>query len=134
MSHGEKQSGIVITFGEPLNDTIQMQITQRNICTSLRRKAIKEYFRKKSDEINQDPRQFWATYPPFLHSRHAYKSNDIILKEGEEIITDKTRTVPLKCKLTVSTRYSILDPRSFRESRIEFRGSSFEFREPSFKD
>ena len=37
-------------------------------------------------------------------------------------------TVPLKCKLTVSTRNSILDPRSFRESRIEFRGSSFKFR------
>ena len=65
--------------------------SQRNVCTSLRRKAIKEYFRKKSDEINQDPRQFWATYRPFLHSRRAYKSNDIILKEGEEIITDKTR-------------------------------------------
>ena len=37
-------------------------------------------------------------------------------------------TVPLKCKLTVSTRNTILDPRSFRESRIEFRGSSFDFR------
>ena len=43
-------------------------------------------------------------------------------------------TVPLKCKLTVSTRYSILDPRSFRESRIEFRGSSFEFRVSSFEN
>ena len=53
-------------------------------------------------------------------------------------------TVPLKGKLTVSTRNSILDPRSFRESsfeafrvssfdfrgsRVEFRGSSFEFRD-----
>ena len=37
-------------------------------------------------------------------------------------------TVPLKGKLTVSTRNSILDPPSFRESRIEFRGLSFEFR------
>ena len=37
-------------------------------------------------------------------------------------------TVPLKGKLTVSTRNSILDPRRFRESRIEFRGSSFDFR------
>ena len=43
-------------------------------------------------------------------------------------------TVPLKCKLTVLMRYSILDPRSFRELRIEFRGSSFEVREPSFED
>ena len=38
------------------------------------------------------------------------------------------RTVPLKCNLTVSTRNLILDPQSFRESRIEFRGLSFEFR------
>ena len=44
------------------------------------------------------------------------------------------RTVPLKCKLTVSTRNSILDPRSFRESRIEFRGSSFEFRFSRFEN
>jgi len=51
--------------------------------------CIKEYFWKKSDEINQDPCQSWNTYWPFLHSRRAYKSNDIILKEGEEIITDK---------------------------------------------
>ena len=36
-------------------------------------------------------------------------------------------TVPFKCKLTVSTRNSILDTRYFRESRIEFRGLSFEF-------
>ena len=35
-------------------------------------------------------------------------------------------TVLLKGKLTVLTRNSILDPQSFRESRIEFRGSSFE--------
>ena len=42
-------------------------------------------------------------------------------------------TVPLKGKLTVSTRNLILDPRSFRESRIEFQGLSFKDRESSFK-
>ena len=42
-------------------------------------------------------------------------------------------TVPLKCKLTVSTRNSILDPRSFRWSRIEFRGSRTKFRGSSFE-
>ena len=96
MRHGEKQSDIVITFGEPLHATVRIQITQPlsprgTFCTSQRRKAIKEYFRKKSDDISQDPRHFWSTNRPFLHSRRAYKSNDIILKEGEEIITDKTR-------------------------------------------
>ena len=38
-------------------------------------------------------------------------------------------TVPCKCKLTVSTRNSILDPQSYRESSIEVRGSSFEYRD-----
>ena len=50
-------------------------------------------------------------------------------------------TVPLECKLIVSTRFSILDSRSSkfsriknRVSRLEFRVSIFEVREPSFKD
>ena len=38
-------------------------------------------------------------------------------------------TVPCKCKLTVSTRNSILDARSYRGSSIEVRGSSIEFRD-----
>ena len=47
-------------------------------------------------------------------------------------------TVPVKCKLTVSTRNSILDPRCFSSfesgvSSIEFRVSSFEYRVSSFE-
>ena len=47
-------------------------------------------------------------------------------------------TVPVKCKLTVSTRNSILDPRCFssfeyRVSSIEFRVSSIEFRVSSIE-
>ena len=41
--------------------------------------------------MNQDLRQIWNTYSPFLHSRRDFKSNDIILKEGDEIVTDKSR-------------------------------------------
>ena len=41
-------------------------------------------------------------------------------------------TVLLKGKLTVSTWNSILDPQNFRESRIKFRGLSFEDRESNF--
>ena len=42
-------------------------------------------------------------------------------------------TVPVKCKMTVSTRNSILDTRCFRESSFEARVSSFEFRVLSFE-
>ena len=49
------------------------------------------------------------------------------------LVSSRGRTVPVKCKLTVSTRNSILDPRcfssfEFRVSSIEFRVSSIEFR------
>ena len=43
-------------------------------------------------------------------------------------------TVLLKCKLTVLTRFSILEVFENRVSRLEFRVSSFEVGEPSFKD
>ena len=35
---------------------------QRNKCTSLRRKAIKEHFKKKSERGRENPREFWHTY------------------------------------------------------------------------
>ena len=38
--------------------------TQRNKCTSLRRKAIVSYFKRKSTAVNQDPKQFWTTFQP----------------------------------------------------------------------
>ena len=44
------------------------------------------------------------------------------------------RNTALKGKLTVSTRYSILDPRSYRESWIENRGSRIEYRVSGIED
>ena len=66
---------------------------QRNICTSLRRKAIKTFFDKKSESEN--PREFWDTYRPFLYSRKSTQANDIILKENDVVITDKKQIAEL---------------------------------------
>ena len=60
--------------------------TQRNTCTSLRRKAIKRHFVKKSTEPD-NPREFWFTFRSFLHTK-SRQANDIILKEEDRIITD----------------------------------------------
>ena len=60
---------------------------QRNICTSLRRKAIKEHFMKKSSEP-ENPREFWNAYRPFLHGK-TKQANDIIIKENDVVISDK---------------------------------------------
>ncbi|CAH3173398.1 unnamed protein product [Porites lobata] len=66
---------------------------QRNICTSLRRKAIKTFFDKKSESEN--PREFWDTYRPFLHSKKSTQANDMILKEHDVVITDKKQIAEL---------------------------------------
>ena len=60
---------------------------QRNTCTSLRRKAIREHFKRKSSEP-ENPREFWSAYRPFLNSK-AKQANDIILKENDIVISDK---------------------------------------------
>ena len=51
--------------------------TQRNTCTSLRQKTIKQH-----------PQEFWSTFRPFLHTK-SKQANDIILKENDRIISDK---------------------------------------------
>lgn len=43
------------------------------------------------------------------------------------------RNTALKGKLTISTRYSILDPRSYQESWTENRGSRIEVQESSIE-
>lgn len=60
---------------------------QRNKCTSLRRKAIREHFRRKSSEP-ENPREFWSVYRPFLNSK-TKQANDIILKENDIVISDQ---------------------------------------------
>ena len=61
---------------------------QRNKCTSLRRKAIKQYFLKKSTS-SENPREFWKAYRPFLHGK-TKQANDIILEENGVVITEKS--------------------------------------------
>ena len=60
---------------------------QRNKCTSIRRKAIRDFFVKKSEAKN--PREFWNVYRPFLHSKRSKQVNDIILKENDVTLTEK---------------------------------------------
>ena len=59
---------------------------QRNVCTTLRRKAIKDFFRKKNEE--NSPREFWNVYRPFLHSK-SKQANEIFIKENDVVINQK---------------------------------------------
>ena len=66
---------------------------QRNKCTSIRRKAIKDHFKNKSETDN--PRAFWEASHPFMHSRSIKQANDITLIENDVVITDKKELAEL---------------------------------------
>ena len=66
---------------------------QRNICTSLRRKAIKENFVKKLSEP-ENRREFWNAYRPFLHDK-TKQATDIIITENNVVISGKREMAEL---------------------------------------
>ena len=55
----------------------------------------------------------------FVLGKSVYQN--AFLSFEKRLNVDPSFTVLLKCKLTVSTRNSIVDPRSFRESSFELR-------------
>ena len=66
---------------------------QRNKCTSIRHKAIKDHFKNKSETDN--PSVFWETYRPFTYSKSSKQANDITLIENNMVITDKKELAEL---------------------------------------
>ena len=84
--------------------------SQRNKCTSLRRKAIVSYFKRKSIAVNQDPKQFWTTFQPFLHTSKSYKPNNVILQEENKMITDKKQIASIFNDYFVNLASDIAEP------------------------
>ena len=57
----------------------------RNIATSIRRKAMKQYWKERSDELRTNPRTFFKTFTPFLRNK-GFGEAAIHLMEGNNII------------------------------------------------
>ena len=61
---------------------------QRNKCVSLRRKAIKQHFKKVTENGLVSNRAFWNLVKPFLSNNGGLASNDISLIKNNGIVTD----------------------------------------------
>ena len=61
---------------------------QRNVCTSLRRKAIGCYFQSKAHDSVTKPKKFWKFFGPIFRTKHSH-SNDINLIEDNNFLGDK---------------------------------------------
>jgi hypothetical protein len=62
---------------------------QRNHCTNLRRRAVKDYFKEKCDG-KSGSKDFWSTVKPFLTNKGINTQTDFTLCHDDKIITNKT--------------------------------------------
>ena len=63
----------------------QIYKKQRNLVTSMRKRAIKAYFTKKCN-IGSSPKEFWNCIKPFFSDKNSKDNGCIILKENDKII------------------------------------------------
>ena len=62
---------------------------QRNVASSLRRKAVSNYFRTTAANAKGNPKKFWQTVKPFMHSKKNISRDSIHLKEGDSLVVNK---------------------------------------------
>ena len=63
---------------------------QRNLCVSLGRKAIKQYFSNIISKGTATNKEFWKTMKPFIIKKGCLENSDIMLINNEMVIDDKT--------------------------------------------
>ena len=75
-------------FNNPTKGNETSYKKQRNKSVSLRRKSITQHFSKITSKGIMTNKQFWKTMKPFLTNKGCLENNDIILLDGEEMITN----------------------------------------------
>ena len=73
-------------------DNFELQRKWRNEATKERRKAIKQYWKKVSDNVMSDPRKFYRTFRPFTDFKNKQgNSGGICLKVKDVLEGDQTK-------------------------------------------
>ena len=75
-------------FKNPTKENETSGKKQQNKCVSLRRKSIIQHFSKITSKGIMTNKQFWKTMKPFLTNKGCLENNDIVLLDGEEMITN----------------------------------------------
>lgn len=68
---------------------------QRNLCVSLRKKAIKEDFEKTCSNLKNDSKNFFSKIKPYLTDKGALGSTDITLNENGKLISNEEELVEI---------------------------------------
>ncbi|XP_028405238.1 uncharacterized protein LOC114527742 [Dendronephthya gigantea] len=121
-------------------DNYELKRKYRNIATRERRKAIKSYWLRKSEELKSKPGEFFNTFKPFISSK-TKDTNVICLKSDDEevekdqkvvaeLLADHFNTVAANIGGNHVINLSENDHRNHSSIRIiesKHRGNKFEF-------
>ena len=75
-------------FESPTKENETSSKKQRNKCVSLRGKSITQHFFKITSKGIMTNKPIWKNMKPFLTNKGCLENNDIILLDGEEMITN----------------------------------------------
>ena len=73
---------------------------QRNLCVTLRRKSIRNYFAGISQRESVKSTTFWKTIRPFLNSKDGLNNEPISLFENGELVTKNDRIAEILMSIT----------------------------------
>ena len=111
----------------------------RNAATRIRRKAIKNYWREKADDLKANPRSFFNTFGPFLKNKDK-GSTTISLQVEERIEQDQHAVVEVFANYfstiadkigDIPANNSNLNQPSVKKIESQWRDNFFSFRELS---
>ena len=93
---------------------------QRNLCVSLRRKAIKQYFSNITSKGIVTNKEFWKTIRPFLTNKGCLENSDIMLINDDEIVTDDKTLAKTFNEHYINT---VERPSGLKPAKMEFENS-----------
>jgi len=67
----------------------QEKVKYRNKAVRQRRIALRQYWKKKTSDLKENPRVFFETFKPFLGSRKGVMGTDVNLKVDGKIISNQ---------------------------------------------
>ena len=98
----------------PTNENMTKFKQQGNKCVKLRKKAIKDHFKKATSKGIISNKEFWGLVKPYLSNRGGLSDNNITLIKHQKIITDE----PTLCQLFIDHYIKIVQNSSGRNKLI----------------
>ena len=77
----------------PTEENRDLVKTWRNAATRWRRRAIKEYWKEKADDLKTNPKNFYSVFKPFLHSKSKKCEKTLLNLDIEGVIERDQRKI-----------------------------------------